>query len=123
VLEGEITVIDNIGESTPKDISFATKLKLVNKFGNIDSGLNGLKVNYKSTPISRDNIQYPDEVSAFYDMNGDTEQSFSGLFTLNITTGNNVNIIDRVNPFNPSVIGHLDISYSLQSILSGVSID
>ena len=123
VLEGEITVVDNIGESTPKDISFATKLKLVNKFGNIDSGLNGLKVNYESTPISRDNIQYPDEVSAFYDMNGDAEQLFSGLFTLNITTGNNVNIVDRVNPFNPSVIGYLDISYSLQSTLSGVSIN
>jgi hypothetical protein len=69
-LDGEITIINEIGDTTPKDISFATKLKLVNKFGNIDTGINGLKINYTSSPISRTAIQYPDEVSAFYNTNG-----------------------------------------------------
>ena len=123
VLDGEITIINEIGDTTPKDISFATKLKLVNKFGNIDSGSNGLKINYTTSIISKDDIQYPDEVSAFYDRNGDSIQSFENLFTLNILRGNNVRIIDAVNPYNPKVKGYLDINYRLQNSLSGVSID
>lgn len=123
ILEGEITIIDSVGDTAPKDISFNTKLELVNKFGNIDTGSNGLKINYTTSPISRTDIQYPDEVSAFYNTKGSPSQVFAGLFTLNIVKGNNVKIIDGVNPYNPKVNGYLDISYSLQSSLVGVSIN
>lgn len=123
ILEGEITIINEIGDSTPKDISFATKLKLVNKFGNIDTGSNGLKINYTSSPISRANIQYPDEVSAFYNTSGLSTQVFDGLFSLTITSGNNVKIINEVNPYNPAVTGYLDIKYALQTTVTGVSIN
>ena len=123
ILEGEITIINEIGDSTPKDISFATKLKLVNKFGNIDTGSNGLKINYTSSPISRANIQYPDEVSAFYNTSGLSTQVFDGLFSLTITSGNNVKIINEVNPYNPAVTGYLDIRYALQNTVTGVSIN
>lgn len=112
-ITGEITIIDSIGSTEPKDISLQTKLELVNKFGNIVKGSNGLKINFKSTPISQ-NFDYNTEVNAFYNTNSpDTTQSFSNLFGISVVSGNDVRIIDEINPFNNTVTGYLDITYSM----------
>jgi hypothetical protein len=66
-LEGEITIIDNLGDTTPKEISFETKQTLVNLFGDIDNGSHGLKINY--TKSDRIVPTYPLEVNAYYDTN------------------------------------------------------
>ena len=47
---------------------------------------------------------------------------FSNLFGINVSSGNDVSIIDEVNPFNASVTGYLDIHYSMPTI-NNVSID
>jgi hypothetical protein len=69
-LEGTITIVNDYSNLAPKDISFNTKLKLVNKFGNIDTGNHDLIVKYTSSQISSDNVSFPIEVSAFYDTTG-----------------------------------------------------
>lgn len=114
ILEGSITVINDYDDLTPKDISFNTKLKLVNKFGNIDTGKCGLTVTYTSSQITSGNVSFPVEVSAYY--YGNKDQVYSGLFGINISSGNNIQIIDEVNPFNTNVVGYLNISYSMSGI-------
>lgn len=122
VLKGSITVINDYDDLTPKDISFNTKLKLVNKFGNIDTGNHELIVKYTSSQISSDNVSFPIEVSAFYDTAGSEKQTYGGLFGISVSQGNNVMIINEQNPFNSSVTGRLAISYKLNTI-TGVGIN
>lgn len=117
-LEGTITVVDSIGSTIPKAISFNTKLELVNKFGNIDTGSKGLIIRYTSSNIAYANIVFPSEVSAFYVQEGDAIQSYSNLFNINITQGNNVKIVD-----NPDGSARLDISYRLVRNMAGVTLD
>jgi hypothetical protein len=80
VLEGSLTIINSLGDTQPKDISFATKLKLVNKFGNIDSSNNKLFINYTPSNIIKSNVIFPTEVSAYYNTQGTSTQHFEGLF-------------------------------------------
>jgi hypothetical protein len=121
ILKGSISIINNYDDMTLKNINFSTKLKLVNMFGNIDTGSNGLLVKYQSTPIIKSNIVFPTEVSAYHNTN-DTS-IFNGLFDINIISGNGVNIIDGVNPYNSNVNGYLDIKYSIKSNPNGVTIN
>ena len=118
VLEGSLTIVNSIGDTQPKDISFATKLKLVNKFGNIDSSNNKLFINYTTSNITKNDIIFPIEVSAYYNTQGTATQHFEGLFPLEVISGNNVKIIDGPNPFNPEVNGYLDISYTISGVTS-----
>lgn len=109
-LTGEITIIDTIGSTTPKEISFETKQILVNTFGNIDNGSNGLKINYKSS--SEIIVEYPEEVDAYYNTTVGGVQDKGNPFNFNII-GNRVNIIEGKNPVNPDIDYRLDIKYSL----------
>jgi hypothetical protein len=120
-LTGEITIVNSVGSTTPKGISFLTKQELVNKFGDITKGTNGLKINFKEINITQ-SFSYNSIVSAYYNTNIGGTQSFSNLFGVNAKTGNNVIIISEKNPFNPSVIGFLDISYTMPDI-ENASID
>ena len=108
VLSGEITIINSIDDTTPKEISFETKQNLVNIFGNIDTGSNGLKINYKKS--SAINITYPERVSAYYDASLGLPQDKGNPFTINIV-GNSVNIIEGRNPINDTLNYRLDIKY------------
>ena len=120
-LTGEITIIESIGSTTPKTISFKTKQELVNLFGDIVNGTNGLKINF--TPeIIRSTFTCNQEASAFYDSTRGGEQTFSNLYNIDFSSGNNVAIINEINPSNEKVIGYLDISYSLNKTVPNVSI-
>lgn len=120
-ITGEITIVDEIGSTEPKAISFETKQELVNKFGNIVTGTNGLKINYKSVPITQ-NFSYNTEAEAFYNTNVGGTQSFSNLFGISVADGNDVKIIDDINPINNNVTGYLDIKYSIPTT-KNVTID
>lgn len=122
ILTGTITVVDSVGNIEPKKISFASKQFLVNKFGNIEEGLNGLTIIYDDETIEN-KPNFPVEVSAFYNASTGGIQYFANLFQVNIPVGNDVNIVNDINPFNNSVIGYLDIKYSLQNSVDGVDID
>jgi hypothetical protein len=66
-IKGTISIIESIDNLELKQISFETKQKLVEKFGNIDSQDNVLKVNYKDWEVPSTNaIEYNTEVSIFY---------------------------------------------------------
>ena len=120
-LTGEITIIDTFGSTTPKQISFKTKQDLVNLFGDIVSGTNGLKINFTESTIEQ--FTCNSEVNAFYDSKKGGSQTFSNLYNIQVEQGNDVAIIKSENPFKPSVIGYLDITYSLKKSVTNVSIN
>lgn len=112
-ITGEITIVNSIGSTDPKDISLSTKQQLVNMFGDIVNGTNGLKINFKQTKITQ-NFNYNSEVSAYYNTNSpNTTQSFGNLFGISVNSGNDVIIVNETNPFNSNVTGYLDISYNM----------
>ena len=112
-ITGTVTLVESRGSEKLKAISFNTKQTLVNTFGDIDhgenNGVNDLIIKYKPVKIS--NIKYTDEVNAYYNQSEGGIQSFSNLFTLEIT-GNNIYIKEGRNPFNEKLNHYLDISYS-----------
>ena len=109
-ITGELTIVDENGEL--KEISFDTKKLLVNTFGNIDTGEEGLKINYKQSAAII--IEYPEEVDAFYDSKIGGEQNMGNPFVVKIT-GNAVNIIEGINPENSNINHRLDIKYNIVS--------
>lgn len=121
-LSGEITIVDTFGSTNPKKISFKTKQELVNKFGDIVTGTNGIKINFEREEIQQQ-FSCNSEASAFYDTKKGGEQIFTNLYGINIASGNNVVIVNAPNPFNESVIGYLDISYKLEKAVTNVSVD
>lgn len=106
-ITGSIKVVTQLGSETLKAISFATKQQLVNLFGDIDTPSSTTYVQYESLRIS--SISGPTEVSVF----GVKNQWYGGLFPINITTGNDVKIIQGINPTNPDLNAYLDITYSM----------
>ena len=120
-LTGEITIVESFGSTTPKQISFKTKQDLVNLFGDIVSGTNGLKINFTEEPILT--FTCNTEVNAFYDSKKGGSQTFANLYNIQVESGNDVTIVNGSNPFKPSVLGYLDISYKLKSSVTNVSID
>lgn len=121
-LTGEITVIDEVGSTTPKKISFKTKQDLVNKFGNIVTGSNGIKINF-SEELIQEQFTCNTEVNAFYDSEKEGTQIFTNLYGINIANGNDVLIIDGPNPFNPELTGYLNITYKLEKSVNNVSVN
>ena len=120
-LSGEITIVETAGSTTPKQISFKTKQDLVNLFGDIVSGSNGLKINFTEEQIL--SFTCNSEVNAFYDSKKGGSQTFANLYNIQVASGNDASIVNDQNPFNPSVIGYLDISYRLKQSVSNVSVD
>ena len=121
-LTGEITIVESFGSTTPKAISFKTKYDLVNKFGDINKGSNGLKINYQEEAIET-SLTCNSEVNAFYDSKTGGTQTFANLYGLNITQGNNVKIVSGANPFNAKVDGYLDIQYTLEKPVANVTVN
>lgn len=113
-ITGTIKIIEKIGSENPKDIAFATKQALVNKFGNIDDTdiTDGSKLYVEYHPSDISAVSGPGEVSVF----GTLNKPIAGLFPVVITQGNEVVVLDGTNPFDPSVDGYLDITYSIAKI-------
>ena len=120
-LTGEITIVDTFGSTTPKQISFKTKQDLVNLFGDVVSGANGLKINFAESTIEQ--FTCNSEVNAFYDSKKGGSQTFANLYNIQVEQGNDVAIIESQNPFKPSVVGYLDITYGLKKSVTNVSIN
>lgn len=114
IIEGELTIVDTLGSTTPKNISFKTKQILVNTFGDITDSNNPLHINYESTEIKA-GFTCNTEANAFYNNKLGGTQDFSNLFSITVDDGNDVSIISKTNPFNPDVNGYLDINYSIVS--------
>lgn len=123
-ITGTITIIDQVGTTEPKNISFTTKQRLVNTFGDIDNGENGGKNDLiiKYTSSKPNNIVYPDEVNAYYNTNTGGSQTFTNLFNVAMS-GNNVKIVEGINPVNPKLNHRLHIEYVLSGTGSDVTLD
>jgi hypothetical protein len=111
-ITGKLKIVEIPGSSENKNIAFSTKQALVNKFGNIDSTDNKLFVEYQKTTVTSTSISGPAEVSVF----GTFNTPINGLFPVTITSGNNVEILNEENPYNPAVTGRLNISYACAKI-------
>jgi len=100
-----------------KAISFATKQLLVNTFGDISSSSSKIRIHFQSAEIIDFNCA--GEVSVYYQAGESGTIVRQNLFDITVDSGNDVEIKSGTNPYNPSVNGYLDITYSM----SGVSTD
>lgn len=118
---GTFHIVDDIKIDNPTTvaISFATKEQLVNKFGIITDTENDVYINYQSKDIYADNVSCS-EIIHLYLNSDETEAEFQNAFGLTISEGNNVAILSEQNPFDNSLVGRLNITYSITSA-SGVS--
>lgn len=116
-LTGDIYVVNTAGNTQLKAISFATKQLLVNTFGDISSLSSKIRVHFQSAEIL--DFSCAREVSVYY-QNGESGTIIrQNPFDITVDSGNDVEIKSGTNPYNPSVNGYLDITYSM----SGVSTD
>ena len=90
-INGVINIITTNKEL--KDISFNTKKLLVEKFGDIDSGLN-LKINYQVSSISEFSVN--EECYIYMPNNSTSTNHSSDIFNVSIPNGNNIEIKDNI---------------------------
>ena len=114
-LTGDIYIVTAAGGTTLKDISFATKQLLVNTFGNSDK----LTFHYQSSEITE--FSCAQEVSVYYQTGESGTITRQNMFNITVDSGNDVVVKSGTNPFNPSVDGYLDISYSMSGVTSDVA--
>lgn len=120
-LTGSFWIVDDITSESPNTvaISFATKEQLVNKFGKITDSENDTYIKYQNKAIYEPAVSCQEQINLYLGA-GKTEDSFKNAFGLTISDGNDVTILDEVNPFDSAVIGRLNIAYSIKKN-SGVS--
>jgi len=120
-LTGSFWIVDDITSENPNTvaISFATKEQLVNKFGKINDTANNTYIKYQSKAIYEPAVSCQEQINLYLGA-GKTEDSFKNAFGLTISDGNDVIILDEVNPFDSAVMGRLNIAYSIKKN-SGVS--
>ena len=116
-LTGDIYIVTEAGGQTLKAISFATKQMLVNAFGDISSSSSKIRIHFQTTEIS--DFSCASEVSVYYQAGESGTIVRQNMFEITVVSGNDVEIKQGVNPYNPEVNGYLDITYSM----SGVSQD
>lgn len=112
ILSGTFNVVEDL-EADPKvssAISFATKQQLVNKFGNITDSNNEVVFTFKSTNIG--SISTPVEIYVYANANDVLPITKENLIQVTVTSGNNVQIVNEINPFN-NINGRLKIEYSI----------
>lgn len=120
-LTGSFWIVDDITSENPTTvaISFATKEQLVNKFGMITDTTNSTYIQYQNKAIYETYVSCQETINLYLGA-GKTEDSFKNAFGLTISDGNDVTILEETNPFDSSITGRLNISYSIVSN-SGVS--
>ena len=119
ILTGDFYIVTEAGGTELKAISFETKQKLVNKFGNISNPESATRVYFKEETIS--DISCAGEVYVYYQSGESGTIVRKNMFDLTVTGGNDVEILDEQNPYNPEVIGRLDITYSMSGITSDIA--
>lgn len=119
-LTGTITIVVEPGEQDNLyAISFQDKQLLVNRFGNISSPDSTIKINFQETEIT--DVQVASEVSIYKKNSDGKPEYFPNMVDLQIPYGNDVEIINEVNPYNPDVIGKLNITYKLENVSSSIA--
>ena len=116
-LTGDIYIVTSAGGTTLKAINFSTKQLLVNTFGDISSSSSPIRVHFQSSEITDFNCAQ--QISVYYQAGESGTIVRQNMFDITVNSGNDVEIKSGTNPFNPSVNGYLDITYSM----SGVSAD
>ena len=116
-LTGDIYIVTSAGGTTLKAINFSTKQLLVNTFGDISSPSSAIRMHFQSAEIS--DFSCAQQVSVYYQAGESGTIVRQNMFDITVDSGNDVSIKSGVNPYNPSVNGYLDITYSM----SGVSTD
>ena len=113
-LTGSYRIVDDIKAASPKTvaISFATKEQLVNKFGMITKPTNNTYVIYESKDIFDTNVSCQERINLYLG-EGKTSDSFKNAFGLTISDGNNVKLLESPNPWDSSITGKLNITYSM----------
>ena len=119
VLTGDIYIVDEPGSETLKDISFDTKQRLVNIFGDISSPSSALRIHFQSSQIT--DFTCATEVAVYYQAGESGTIVRQNLFDITVPVGNDVEIKQGANPFNPSINGYLDITYSMSGVSSDVA--
>ena len=112
-LQGSITIVNSKTDLTPKNISFKTLKKLVEKFGNIRSTSNAstsLYVKFTPSLVSPTSFKYSEVVNAYYP---GKETTYTDIVDVDFISGNNVAIVD----------GRLDITYTAVNFPSSVTLD
>lgn len=118
-LTGDIYIVDSAGNTTLKAISFATKQLLVNTFGDISDPKSEIRIYFKSAEIS--DFSCAREVSVYYQTGESGTIVRQNPFDITVAFGNDVEIKQGTNPYNPSVNGYLDITYSMSGVSSDVA--
>ena len=106
-INGYIKVVDGTEKVA---ISLDTKLALVNKFGNIDSGK--LRIDYITSFIANSNIVYNEIVNVYKPSNIEGKYQYPNPFGLTISSGNNIAITSD---------GKLNITYTMTGISTDVA--
>lgn len=119
VLTGDFYIVTEAGGRELKAISFETKQRLVNKFGNISNPESPIRIHFKEETISE--ISCASEVYVYYQSGESGTITRRNMFDLSVPSGNDVEIINEANPYNPEVIGRLDITYSMSGITSDIA--
>ena len=120
-LTGSFWIVNDIAAENPQTvaISFTTKEQLVNKFGMITRTDNTTYIEYQNKAIYPNNVTCSEQINLYLGA-GKTSDSFKNAFNLQIADGNDVTILNEVNPWDNTVTGRLNITYSIKSN-SGVS--
>ena len=118
-LTGNIYIVTSAGGTTLKAINFSTKQLLVNIFGDISSSSSAIRIHFQSSEIADFNCTQ--QVSVYYQVGESGTIVRQNMFDINVDSGNDVEIKSGTNPFNPSVNGYLDITYSMSGISSDVA--
>lgn len=116
-LTGDIHIVTAAGGTTLKAINFSTKQLLVNTFGDVSNPESKIRIHFQSAEIL--DFSCAGEVSVYYQTGESGTIVRQNLFDITVESGNDVEIKQGINPYNPSVNGYLDITYSM----SGVSTD
>lgn len=116
-LTGDIHIVTAAGGTTLKAINFSTKQLLVNTFGDVSNPKSKIRIHFQSAEIL--DFSCAGEVSVYYQTGESGTIVRQNLFDITVASGNDVEIKQETNPYNPSVNGYLDITYSM----SGVSTD
>lgn len=116
-LTGDIHIVTAAGGTTLKAINFSTKQLLVNTFGDVSNPESKIRIHFQSAEIL--DFSCAGEVSVYYQTGESGTIVRQNLFDITVASGNDVEIKQGTNPYNPSVNGYLDITYSM----SGVSTD
>lgn len=118
-LTGDIYIVTQAGSTTLKAISFATKQLLVNTFGDISSTDSKIRIHFQNAEIT--DFSCATEVSVYYQAGESGTIVRQNLFDITVASGNDVEIKKGTNPYNPTVNGYLDITYSMTGVSTDVA--